>query len=259
MKIMTQKQQQNFIEELGHKNLPVITNKYDPVNKKHRYELVDKPKKQPNRRFLHSDLALKIIMDCRTDESCNLKRNLAFRLHDVINTKEQTVINSIKDAFEGANIQTINRILGNRIDLYFRKHKLAIQVDELAHAERNLRINPDEKKINIFKEIKKLHRHIKKSNQKLTKTLLIDNLSKRIKIQVKSINKIEVFKMDCQTNTVRLQRMKNTQSKIKPIKRREKPETKYCLRCKDYANNLKSQEVKMTNKKLREKSNCIVC
>ena len=73
-------------EKLGHKNLPVITNKYDPVYKKHRYELVDKPKKQPNKRFLHSDLALKVIMDCRTDESCNLKRNLGFRLHDVINT-----------------------------------------------------------------------------------------------------------------------------------------------------------------------------
>ena len=63
-------------EKLGHKNLPVITNKYDPVYKKHRYELVDKPKKQPNKRFLHSDLALKVIMDCRTDESCNLKKEL---------------------------------------------------------------------------------------------------------------------------------------------------------------------------------------
>ena len=51
-------------EKLGHKNLPVITNKYDPVYKKHRYELVDKPKKQPNRRFLRSDLALKVWTDC---------------------------------------------------------------------------------------------------------------------------------------------------------------------------------------------------
>ena len=33
--------------KLGHKNLPVITNKYDPVYKKRRYELVDKPEKQP--------------------------------------------------------------------------------------------------------------------------------------------------------------------------------------------------------------------
>ena len=35
-------------------------------------------------------------MDSRTDESCNLKRNLEFTVHDVISTKEQTVINTIK-------------------------------------------------------------------------------------------------------------------------------------------------------------------
>ena len=47
-------------KKLGHKNLPVTTNKYDPVHRKQTYELVDKPKKQPNRRFLRSDLALKV-------------------------------------------------------------------------------------------------------------------------------------------------------------------------------------------------------
>ena len=98
---------ENHIEEkLGHKNLPAFTNKYDPLYKRHICELGDKPKKQPRRRFLSSDLALKVIMDCRTDESCNFKRNLEFRLHDVTNTKEETVINSIKDAFEEENIQT---------------------------------------------------------------------------------------------------------------------------------------------------------
>ena len=38
-------------EKLGHESLPVITNKYDQVCKKHRYELVDKPKKKPNEIF----------------------------------------------------------------------------------------------------------------------------------------------------------------------------------------------------------------
>ena len=83
--------EKNIEEKLGHKNLPAITNKYQTY-KKCRYELVNEAKKQPNRRFLSSDLALKIIMDCRTDKSCNLKRNLGFRLHGVINTKEQTVL-----------------------------------------------------------------------------------------------------------------------------------------------------------------------
>ena len=84
---------------LGHKNLRAITRKYDEEYRKHRYELIDKSIKQSHRRFIRSDLALKITMDCRTDESCNLKRNLGFRLHDVINIKEEIVINSIKDAF----------------------------------------------------------------------------------------------------------------------------------------------------------------
>ena len=41
-----------------------ITKKYDKIYKKHRHELVDEPVKQPDRRFLRIDLALKIIMDC---------------------------------------------------------------------------------------------------------------------------------------------------------------------------------------------------
>ena len=38
-------------EKLGHKNLLVITNKYHQVYKKHRHELVNEPKKQPNWSF----------------------------------------------------------------------------------------------------------------------------------------------------------------------------------------------------------------
>ena len=56
-------------KQLGHKNLPAITNKFNKIYKKHRYERVNESIKQPYRRFLHRDLALKIIMNCRTDES----------------------------------------------------------------------------------------------------------------------------------------------------------------------------------------------
>ena len=80
------------------------------------------------------DLALKIIMDCRTDESWSLKINLGFNLHDVINAKEQTVLRSTKDAFEGEDVQSQYTVIGYRIDLYFHKHKFAIEVDELEHA-----------------------------------------------------------------------------------------------------------------------------
>ena len=53
--------------------------------------------------------------------------------------------------------------------------------------------------------------------------------------------------------------MKNARSKIKPIKIGNEIGTTYCLGCKDYTHNLKPQEINMTNKVLREKSNCIVC
>ena len=81
-------------------------------------------------------------------------------------------------------MQTQYSVLGYRIDLYFHKHKLVIEVDELGNADRNLsketerekalekeldcvfiRINPDEKNFNIFKEINKIHRHIEKSTK----------------------------------------------------------------------------------------------
>ena len=76
---------------------------------------------------------------------------------------------------------------------------------------------------------------------------------------MKSFNKIKVFKMDCQKYFTKIQRMKNTKSKIKPIKIGNKRGTTYCFGCKDFTQNLRPQEVKMTNKVLREKSNCVVC
>ena len=66
--------EKNTEEKLGDKNLPAISNKYDKIYKKRRYELVNKPIKQSDRKFLHIDLALKIIMDCRTDKSYSLKK-----------------------------------------------------------------------------------------------------------------------------------------------------------------------------------------
>ena len=129
---------------------------------------------------------------CRTSESCKSKKSLGFKLHGVINCKEQTVLESIKDAFEGENMQTQYSVLGYKIDLYFHEYKLAIKVDELGHNDRNInyeiqrqkaieeeldcafiRINPHEENFNFFKPINEIYRHIKK----LTKKSLIDKIS----------------------------------------------------------------------------------
>ena len=48
-------------------------------------------------------------------------------------------------------------------------------------------------------------------------------------------------------------------SEIKPIKIGKKSGTTYFLGCKDFTYNFRTQKVKMKNKVLREKSNCIIC
>ena len=53
--------------------------------------------------------------------------------------------------------------------------------------------------------------------------------------------------------------MKNKQPKREPIKVEKQSGTMYCFGCKDYTKNFRPQEVKMTNKVLREKSHCVVC
>ena len=117
----------------------------------------------------------------------------------MINTKKQTVINSIKDAFEGENMQKQYIALGYKIDLYYHKYKFPIEIDELGHNDRNIdyeierqkalereldcvfiRINPDAIDFNIFKEINKIHRHINKLTKQQTKKSITDNLSQRL-------------------------------------------------------------------------------
>ena len=116
------------------------------------------------------------------------------------------MLESIKDAFEGEDMQTQYTVIGYRIDPYFHEYKLAIEVDELGHNDRNIefqiqrqratekelgcvaiRINPDEENFNIFRAIYKIHRHIKKSIKKS----LIDKISKRLfKLEFKSNHSI---------------------------------------------------------------------
>ena len=51
--------------------------------------------------------------------------------------KEQSVIESIKGALKGEDIRIQYTVLGYRIDLYFYEYKLAIEIDELGHNDRN--------------------------------------------------------------------------------------------------------------------------
>ena len=160
-------------------------------HKKHGSELIDGEKF----RYAHEGIIIPVIMHCRTPELFKFKRSLGFKLHDVITCKEQTVLGSVKYAFEGKNMQTQFSVLGYKIDLYFHEYKLVTEVDELSHNYRTIdyeiqrqkalekelgcvfiRINPDEENRNILKAINEIHRHIKKWSKKS----LIDKISKRL-------------------------------------------------------------------------------
>ena len=69
-------------------------------------------------------------------------------------------------------------------------------------------------------------------------------------------DKIKRIKTICQKYFTKIQKIKNTQSEIKPITIRKRLGTTYYLGCKDYTQNFKPAKVKITNKVLREKSQC---
>ena len=102
-----------------------------------------------------------------------------------------------------------------------------------------------------YEEFGRVQKYIEKS----TKKSLIDDLSKRLlKLEFKSNHSI---KSKClkwiveKKYYLQYKVMKN----VRPIKTGKKIGTTY----KDYTHNFKPQEVKITNKVPREKSNCFVC
>ena len=108
-----------------------------------------------------------------------------------------------------------HNVLGYRIDAYFPKYKLAIEVDKQGHNERDIdyeierqkaienklgcefiRMNPAKENFNIFVKIGKIQNYIAKSTKKLTeestKKSLIDELSnKLLRLEFKSNNSIK--------------------------------------------------------------------
>ena len=56
-----------------------ITIKYHSDHQKHRYRLVEEPKKQCNRIFIEEILVVKVIMDCRTTSAHKVRTRLGFK------------------------------------------------------------------------------------------------------------------------------------------------------------------------------------
>ena len=90
-------------------------------------------------RYVHEDILIPIIMQSRLSDSKAIKfrTDLGFIQINLILKKEQSVIKSMIDAFKGEDIRIQYTALGYRIDLYVYEQKLAIQIDELGHNDRN--------------------------------------------------------------------------------------------------------------------------
>ena len=133
-------------------------------------------------------------MDSRTVSSIEFKNRLGFKNQELIMTQEQSVLTKIKETFSTEEISFQHFVLEYRIDAYFLKYKLAVEVDERGHHDRDLeaeierqkalereldckfiRINPAGENFIIFNEINRIYDCVK-SREKL----LLKNVSYRL-------------------------------------------------------------------------------
>ena len=135
-----------------------------------------------------------------TPKAIEFRSKLGFKQHDIVLSKKQSVIPKKMKTFLNEETLPQHSVLSYQIDLYFPEHKLAIEVDEKGHEDRNIdyeikrqkaverklgcefiKINPDRKDYDECVEIDKI---FSESNKKLTKEStkksLIDNISERL-------------------------------------------------------------------------------
>ena len=108
--------------------------KYLSDHKNYRYDKL----KKTNRIFIGKKLAIKVIKDCKATAWHKFGARLGFKQYDIILNKEQPILTKMKSSFEGDDMQTQYSLLGYRIDLCFHDYKLAIEIDENGHNERNI-------------------------------------------------------------------------------------------------------------------------
>ena len=143
------------------------TNEQINENKRHGSELIDVEKFM----FIREDIIMPIIMHSRvsTPEAIELKTRLGSNQDDLIMKKEKSVLTKIMKVFASEEILLDHSVLSYKIDLYLSKHRLAIEIDENDHNDRNIdyetkrqkaiekelyckfiRINPDFKRIYMY-------------------------------------------------------------------------------------------------------------
>ena len=128
----------NIKNKLKHSNLAAAISQYSSELRKQRQELQVCRNYQPCRRFLEEDFAVQIMMDCRTTPTINFQTKLGFRQYDPIMTQEQSILSKIVTLFAAEKIILRQNVLGYRTDACFPKYKLAIEIDEQEHNDRDI-------------------------------------------------------------------------------------------------------------------------
>ena len=159
--------------------------KCDSEKQKYRQKLTPNAEYQRCRVFVRNDLVERKIKSCRKSS----KRFLEFKKKlgldpKLVTCDEQDIISALQVAFEGEIILTQYCIENKRIDAYFSKYKLGIEVDEYNHEGRNsnyeksrqlmieshgitlIRTNPDAADFNMYRLINQIYKHIIESNKK---------------------------------------------------------------------------------------------
>ena len=186
---------------LGYKNL--VSNKtqyYSYEFKKRRYEIQDCEDSQTCRIFIAEQSAIHLITDMKTVKAAELKIKLGFNQVNPIMSKQESIgLRLKKKLFWGEEIIEDFSALNYLIDFYFQKYKLAVEVDELGHTNKDsvkenerqteiakhldctfIRINPDKKDFSdyagldeiykFFDEFKKREiKYLEKENEELRK------------------------------------------------------------------------------------------
>ena len=156
---------------IGYKNLVNKTRCYSDELKKRRCEIQDCEDFQPCRKLIAEELAIHLIIDIKTVKAAELKIKLGFNQVDPIMSKQKSIGLRKREAFPNEKIidDFYFKEFDYMIDFYLSKRKLAIEVDELGHFDRDqitenkrqkkleeylgctfIRINPDEKHFNAY-------------------------------------------------------------------------------------------------------------
>ena len=118
-------------------------------------------------------------MDCRIPTEIEFRSKLGFNQHDIIMTKEKSVLTWIMKIFPSGKILLQHPVLSYKLDLYFPEHNLAEEFDEKGYKNKSvdyeikrqkaikkeldcefIGINPDEKDFDMDIHINKIQNHI---------------------------------------------------------------------------------------------------